>query len=130
LRDAMIRATEADSRFPNHSDSGRNAMAKPPRKPSRPPSRPARAGRANAQAAPPVSPTVEDAAQAAIAEATTRAPSLPPPPQGAGAPLRLFNTGSPASVERLNVALRVLRDPIARASFSRVYSGQLRNWNR
>jgi hypothetical protein len=52
------------------------------------------------------------------------------PPQGAGAPRRLFSTGSPASQTRLNVAMKVLRDPMARASFSRVYSGQARNWSR
>jgi hypothetical protein len=52
------------------------------------------------------------------------------PPQGPGGPRRLFGAGGPASQERLNVAMRVLRDPVARASFSRVYSGQSRNWNR
>ena len=51
------------------------------------------------------------------------------PPQGAGAPQRLYSTGSPANVERLNVAMQVLRDPMARASFNRPYSGQVRNWN-
>ena len=52
------------------------------------------------------------------------------PPQGAGAPRRLYSTGSPASEERLNVAMKILRDPMARVSFSRVYSGQARGWNR
>jgi len=51
------------------------------------------------------------------------------PPQGSGAPQRLYSTGSPASQQRLNVAMKVLHDPVARASFSRAYSGQTRNWN-
>ncbi|HTT48276.1 MAG TPA: hypothetical protein VMG39_09775 [Pseudolabrys sp.] len=44
-------------------------------------------------------------------------------------PQRLYSTGSPASQQRLNVAMKVLHDPVARASFSRAYSGQTRNWN-
>jgi hypothetical protein len=52
------------------------------------------------------------------------------PPQGGGAPRRPISTGSPASEARLNVAMRILRDPVARTSFSRVYSGQARNWHR
>jgi hypothetical protein len=52
------------------------------------------------------------------------------PPQGAGAPRRLYSTGSPTGHERLNVAMKVLRDPVARSSFSRVYSGQARSWHR
>lgn len=52
------------------------------------------------------------------------------PPQGDGIPRRPFATGGPARAERLNVAMKVLRDPVARTSFSRVYSGQARNWSR
>jgi len=52
------------------------------------------------------------------------------PPQTPGAPQRLYSTGSPASFERLNVAIKVLRDPLARGSFMRAYSGQTRSWNR
>ena len=51
-----------------------------------------------------------------------------PPPQSAGVPMRLFTTGGPPNQERMNVAMRVLLDPIARNSFSRPYSGQRRNW--
>lgn len=53
-----------------------------------------------------------------------------PPPQSEGGPRRFFTTGSPASGERLNAAIKILRDPIARTTFSRPYSGQARNWNR
>lgn len=67
---------------------------------------------------------------AAAAAAPAQAAQFLMPPQGAGAPRRLYSTGSPASEERLNVAMKVLRDPMARASFSRVYSGQARGWNR
>ena len=52
------------------------------------------------------------------------------PPQGEGVPRRLYTTGGPATEERLNVAIKVLRDSIARNSFSRPYSGQARNWKR
>lgn len=52
------------------------------------------------------------------------------PPQGEGAPRRPFSTGSPAATERLNVAVRVLQDPVARMSASRPYSGQARSWRR
>jgi hypothetical protein len=57
-------------------------------------------------------------------------PMVPAPPQGEGAPLRLLRIGSPASVERPNVAMKVLHDPVARINFSRPYSGQRRSWNR
>ncbi len=67
---------------------------------------------------------------AATGASTPRPPPFLMPPQGGGAPRRLFSTGSPASETRLNVAMKVLRDPVARASFSRVYSGQARNWSR
>jgi hypothetical protein len=67
---------------------------------------------------------------AAAASAPAQAAQFLMPPQGGGAPRRLYSTGSPASEERLNVAMKILRDPSARASFSRVYSGQARGWNR
>jgi hypothetical protein len=57
-------------------------------------------------------------------------PPSNPPPQSEGVPRRLFTTGSPATEARLNVAIKVLRDPIARNSFSRPYSGQARYWSR
>jgi hypothetical protein len=52
------------------------------------------------------------------------------PPQGPGAPTRLRIEGSPHSEARLNTAMKVLLDPAARESSSRVYSGQARNWRR
>jgi hypothetical protein len=52
------------------------------------------------------------------------------PPQGPGIPRRPFLTGAPANEQRFNVAMRVLNDPVARISASRVYSGQARNWSR
>jgi hypothetical protein len=52
------------------------------------------------------------------------------PPQGAGAPRRPFSTGSPAAIDKLNVAARTLIDPVARMSASRPYSGQARSWRR
>jgi hypothetical protein len=67
---------------------------------------------------------------ATTVSATADAARFLMPPQGAGAPRRLYSTGSPASEERFNVAMKILRDPMARASFSRVYSGQARGWNR
>jgi hypothetical protein len=52
------------------------------------------------------------------------------PPQSSGIPRRLYIEGAPAGQEKLNVALKILNDPIARNSFSRIYSGQRRGWNR
>lgn len=52
------------------------------------------------------------------------------PPQGEGVPHRLYSTGSPQSRQRLGAALLALRDPVARNSFSRPYSGQSRIWAR
>jgi len=52
------------------------------------------------------------------------------PPQAAGSPQRLYTEGAPADEEKVNIALKVLRDPVARNSFSRIYSGQRRGWNR
>ena len=65
--------------------------------------------------------------------ASARATPWPPlhfPPQGEGAPMRRTTTGSPATVERLNVAMKVLLDPLARNSRSKNYSGQRRSWGR
>jgi hypothetical protein len=52
------------------------------------------------------------------------------PPQGNGAPRRLRIDGAPRGEVRLNAAMKVLLDPVARGSASRVYSGQARNWSR
>ena len=60
----------------------------------------------------------------------TGRPSFLMPPQGPGVPRRVFSTGSPQSQQRLGVAALVLRDPVARSSFSRPYSGQSRPWSR
>jgi hypothetical protein len=76
-------------------------------------------------------PTARPAPAAAAARAAAPAPApFSPPPQGEGVPRRLFSTGSPQSEARLNVAMKVLRDPVARMSFSRPYSGQSRYWGR
>jgi hypothetical protein len=65
------------------------------------------------------------------AEKTPTRASLPPyphpPPQGEGAPRRLFTTRGPATGARLNVAMKVLQDPVARNSFTRRNSGQPRS---
>jgi hypothetical protein len=58
------------------------------------------------------------------------APGYVTPPQGGGAPRRLRIDGAPRGEVRLNAAMKVLLDPVARASPSRVYSGQARTWNR
>lgn len=65
----------------------------------------------------------------AAPDATAPTPFMMPP-QGAGAPQRLTSIGAPPGEERFNVAIKVLRDPVARASFGRVYSGQARGWDR
>ena len=72
-----------------------------------------------------------DAARPKIATAINQtSSSYMSPPQGAGAPTRLRHDGAPPSEERLNTAMKVLLDPAARTSSSRVYSGQARNWQR
>jgi hypothetical protein len=53
-----------------------------------------------------------------------------PPPQGRGLPQRPNIMGAQPGYERLNIAMQVRRDPVARTSFSRVYSGQARDWRR
>lgn len=54
-----------------------------------------------------------------------------PPPPGEGAPRRLFTTRGPATAARLNVAMKVLRDPVLRMSRTIRYSGQSsRRWGR
>ena len=109
-------------------------MATPPRKPGN--------GRGKAGASPPAAtvpqPAVQpvtqqavDAARPKIATAVTEtSSSYMAPPQGAGAPTQLRHDGAPPSEQRLNTAMKVLLDPAARASSSRVYSGQARNWQR
>ena len=64
---------------------------------------------------------------------TKPVPLLPvqnPPPQTDGSPRRLYITGGPALEDRVSVALQVLRNPVARNTFTRPYSGQARNWTR
>lgn len=79
-------------------------------------------------------PTADAQARATLAELMTGTPTPSPtslaPPQGPGAPRRLRIEGAPAGQERLNAAMKVLLDPIARTRASRVYSGQARDWNR
>jgi hypothetical protein len=79
----------------------------------------------------PSTPSPQNAAQGGGDSPGGLAPETPyPPPQSEGAPRRLFTIGSPMAEERLNVAVRILRDPVARTSFTKVYSGQARNWRR
>jgi hypothetical protein len=52
------------------------------------------------------------------------------PPQSGGMPRRLYTEGAPAGEEKINVALKALRDPVALNTFSRNYSGQRRGWTR
>jgi hypothetical protein len=68
--------------------------------------------------------------RAAAATGTTTAPTFfMAPPQGPGAPRRFRIEGSPKMGARLNCALRVLLDPVARTRPTRAYSGQKRNGN-
>jgi len=109
-------------------------MATPPRKPA--------GGKGKASAPPPAAeipqaadqPVTQQAVNAArpkIATAVAQtSSSYTAPPQGAGAPTRLRHDGAPPSEQRLNTAMKVLLDPAARTSSSRVYSGQARNWQR
>ena len=53
-----------------------------------------------------------------------------PPPQGRGLTPRPYLVGAPPGREKPNIAMQVLRDPVARTSSSRVYSGQARDWRR
>jgi hypothetical protein len=80
------------------------------------------------------SPATMQAAAAArpeiATEANKAASSYMAPPQGPGAPARLRYDGSPHAEARLNTAMKALLDPAARTSWSRVYSGQTRNWGR
>jgi hypothetical protein len=75
-------------------------------------------------------PESEGTGHAAGTAASSGEPLYLLPPQGPGIPRRPFLTGAPANEQRFNVAMRVLNDPIARISASRVYSGQARSWNR
>jgi len=68
--------------------------------------------------------------RAAMATGTATVPTyFMAPPQGAGAPRGFRSEGSPMTEARLNCALRVLLDPIARTRSTRGYSGQSRNGN-
>ena len=87
---------------------------------------PARTGR-RARGAPP--PPPEPPPPPAANETASKLVTFQPP-QGPGVPQRPFATGGPDTGEKPSVTLRVLRDPVARMSFSRVYSGQSRNWTR
>ena len=78
----------------------------------------------------PANPTYHQCAVHRDADAADAMPHYLAPPQGQGGPQRLFSEGAPAGIEKPNVALRVLHDPVARNTFSRVYSGQRRGWNR
>ncbi len=71
--------------------------------------------------------------KAAAAEAGDAKPAQAsgrPPPQGQGLPPRPYLVGAHPGHEKPNIAMQVLRDPVARTSFSRVYSGQARAWRR
>lgn len=109
-------------------------MATPPRKPGGGKGKagaPLPAAEVPQPADQPVMPRAMDAARPKIATAVTKtSSSYMAPPQGAGAPTQLRHDGAPPSEERLNTAMKVLLDPAARTSFSRVYSGQARNWQR
>ncbi|MGF6310544.1 hypothetical protein ABIB82_004703 [Bradyrhizobium sp. i1.8.4] len=111
-------------------------MARPPRKSgsdsaaSPPPAETASAASRIAEARRPM-----DAALVARPKiATTPTPpttsAYMAPPQGPGAPQQLRHDGSPHSEERLNTAMKILLDPMARALPGKVYSGQARNWTR
>ncbi len=52
------------------------------------------------------------------------------PPQSRGHSQQSGPLGAEPDVQRLNVAMRVLADPVARTSFSQPYSGQQRSWRR
>ena len=71
--------------------------------------------------------------KAAAAEAGDAKPAQAsgrPPPQGRGVTPRPYLVGAPPGREKPNIAMQVLRDPVARTSSSRVYSGQARDWRR
>lgn len=71
------------------------------------------------------------AAQASGSDsASTTSRGQRPPPQGEGVPQRPYLLGAQSGYQRLNVAMRVLSDPVARTSFSHPYSGQARSWRR
>ena len=64
------------------------------------------------------------------AQATANGQANRPPPQGRGLPPRSNLMSPQPGFQRLNCAMQVLRDPVARASFSRVYAGQPGYWSR
>ncbi|VIO72844.1 hypothetical protein CI1B_44920 [Bradyrhizobium ivorense] len=75
-----------------------------------------------------------EAAYVARPQAATSVPATASlymaPPQTGGAPQQLRHDGSPHAEARLNTAMRILLDPVARGLASKVYSGQARNWSR
>ena len=85
--------------------------------------RPMKAGAAEAGDANPA-----QASGSAQASANGRANR--PPPQGGGLPQRSNLMSPQPGFQRLNIAMQVLRDPVARTSFSQVYSGQPGDWRR
>ncbi len=71
--------------------------------------------------------------KAAAAEAGDAKPAQAsgrPPPQGKGVTPRPYLVGAQPDYRQPNIAMQVLRDPVARTSFSRIYSGQARDWRR
>ncbi len=64
------------------------------------------------------------------AQASANGQAHRPPPQGRGLPPRPYLVGAQPGYQKPNIAMQVLRDPVARTSFSRVYSGQARDWRR
>ena len=64
------------------------------------------------------------------AQASANGQANRPPPQGQGLPPRPYLVGAQPDHRQPNIAMQVLRDPVARTSSSRVYSGQARNWRR
>ena len=64
------------------------------------------------------------------AQASASGQAHRPPPQGRGLPPRPYLVGAYPGHQQPNIAMQVLRDPVARTSSSRVYSGQARDWRR
>ena len=68
-------------------------------------------------------------APAKASDSTLHHPNRPPP-QSLGVPQRAFLVGARPGYQKPNIALQVLRDPVARTSRSPIYSGQARGWRR
>ncbi len=64
------------------------------------------------------------------AQASASGQAQRPPHQGRGLPPRPYLVGAQPGYQKPNIAMQVLRDPVARTSSSRVYSGQARDWRR